>query len=182
MLKEIFLVRHGETQWNVEHRVQGHRDSPLTENGVFQAEKLSDYFKKHEIGFDYAYSSPSGRAYNTAEIILKNKKLQIAKINALQEIDLRAWEEKTRDEIELLDYEQSINFWKHPHLYTPTAGENFYQVQDRAVSELNRIFNEENGARILIVSHAALIKSFIAFVEKREMKNLWKPEFMETPK
>ena len=175
MLKEIFLVRHGETQWNTEHRIQGHGNSPLTENGKQQAGNLAEYFLKHNIKFDCAYSSPSGRAYNTAEIILKNQELPIIKRNTLKEINLQAWEGKTKKEVEGLDYEQSINFWKHPHLYTSTAGENFYQVQDRAVSELNRIFNEENGVRILIVSHAALIKSLIAFIDKREMKNLWKP-------
>jgi phosphoserine phosphatase len=179
MSKEIFLVRHGETQWNIEHRIQGHGNSPLTENGKLQAESLAVYFQKHNIGFDCAYSSTSGRAYNTAKIILKNQKLSIIKRDTLKEINLQAWEGKTKKEVDDLYYEQSMNFWKKPHLYTPVAGENFYQVQDRSVSELNWLLKESNNSKILVVSHAAFIKTIIAFLDKREMKDLWKPPHMK---
>lgn len=63
----IYIVRHGETDWNKEHRVQGHQDIPLNEQGIKDAYVVKEKLK--DINFDMVFSSPLQRAYETAKII-----------------------------------------------------------------------------------------------------------------
>ena len=65
----IYVVRHGQTDWNIEHRIQGHQDIPLNDKGVEEANFLKDELS--DIDFDLVFSSPLKRAYKTAEIITK---------------------------------------------------------------------------------------------------------------
>lgn len=71
----IYLVRHGETEWNIEKRLQGWQDSNLTEKGIEDANALHDHLI--DIKFDAIYSSSSKRAFKTAEIIAGNRKLEV---------------------------------------------------------------------------------------------------------
>lgn len=66
---QLYLVRHGETDWNIEHRAQGHTDIPLNRNGIAQAEKLRDGIKNRGLQFDAVYTSPLQRTLKTAQII-----------------------------------------------------------------------------------------------------------------
>ena len=67
----IYIVRHGETDWNKEHRIQGHQDIPLNDKGRLDAKEAKDKLK--DIKFDVVFSSPLKRAYETAKIITDNK-------------------------------------------------------------------------------------------------------------
>ena len=71
----LYLVRHGETEWNRLKKFQGQQDSDLTETGVEQAKKLGKYLKKENIVIDYLYSSPQKRAYETAELLDCNENI-----------------------------------------------------------------------------------------------------------
>ena len=94
----IFLVRHGETNWNKEGRFQGQINIPLNDNGKDQARKASKYLE--EIDFNKAFSSSMDRPYETAQIILQNKSdLEITKIEKLVEISHGLWEGKLEDDI-----------------------------------------------------------------------------------
>ena len=66
---KLYLMRHGETLFNTQKRVQGWCDSPLTENGILQAEQAKQYFAKKGISFDAVYSSTQERATDTAKIV-----------------------------------------------------------------------------------------------------------------
>lgn len=79
----IFVVRHGETEWNVKKLVQGHKDSPLTENGIKQAKELAKKLKK--IKFDLIFSSDLLRAKRTAEIIAAEHNLTVETTELLRE-------------------------------------------------------------------------------------------------
>ena len=61
MEKVLYLVRHGQTLFNVQHKIQGWCDSPLTDLGIEQAKRVTNYFDSHDICFDHAYSSTSER-------------------------------------------------------------------------------------------------------------------------
>ena len=82
----IYFIRHGETAYNREGRVQGHLDIPLNEKGIFQAEKASDEFKDVEI--DLIYCSPLKRARSTAEIINKFHNVEIVIDDRLIELNM----------------------------------------------------------------------------------------------
>ena len=69
MKKTLYLMRHGQTMFNVQKKIQGWCDSPLTELGIHQAQVAGEYFKKNHITFDHAYSSTSERCCDTLELI-----------------------------------------------------------------------------------------------------------------
>ncbi len=74
-MKTIWLTRHGETQWNTVRRMQGQLNSPLTDNGIRQAEQLAKWLAKEDI--DVIYTSPLERAYKTALILRGNRNIPV---------------------------------------------------------------------------------------------------------
>lgn len=91
----IYLVRHGQTEWNVLHRFQGHMDSPLTKLGIQQAEWLGEALQHDPI--DLIYSSTSNRAFHTAEIIRGNRDVAVTACDEFKEINLGVWEGQHRN-------------------------------------------------------------------------------------
>lgn len=68
-MSRLYLVRHGQTQFNLQHRVQGRCDSPLTERGLEQAHRAALWLSEHGVAPGAVYSSPLGRAFRTAEVL-----------------------------------------------------------------------------------------------------------------
>jgi probable phosphoglycerate mutase len=83
-ITNLYITRHGQTEWNVQGRLQGHLDSPLTELGVIQAEQLADSLVNVE--FDVIYSSPSLRTVRTADMIRGERPIDITIEDKLREI------------------------------------------------------------------------------------------------
>lgn len=171
----LYLTRHGETIWNTEKRMQGWNDSPLTELGVKQAEWLGERLQKEEI--DIIYSSPSGRAFKTAEIVKGTKNVQIIPRDNLREINMGDLEGKSQEYL-VREYESEIyNFWNAPSLYVPNNGETFKEVQDRVVEEIMNIVNENKGKTILVVTHTVVLKCFMAYVNNKPIDKIWDPPY-----
>lgn len=92
-LPELWVLRHGETEWNVAERLQGRLDSPLTPRGVAQAEEQGKILRAQALPADARLlSSPSGRALRTAQIVGRALNRQVRQDPALMEIDLGAWQ------------------------------------------------------------------------------------------
>ena len=118
----IFLVRHGETNWNKEGRFQGQINIPLNNNGKNQAKKASEYL--NEINFNKAFSSSMDRPYETAQIILQNSSnIEITKIKELVEISHGLWEGKLENEIQKQWPELLKNWHEHPEEVIMPSGE-----------------------------------------------------------
>ncbi|MFZ2316422.1 MAG: histidine phosphatase family protein, partial [Trichococcus flocculiformis] len=83
-MKRLYLVRHGETLFNTQGKIQGWSDSPLTERGIKQAQAVRDYFGSEGIRFDHAYSSTSERASDTLELITG---MPYARLKGLKEVN-----------------------------------------------------------------------------------------------
>jgi len=173
----IYLVRHGETEWNIEKRLQGWKDSNLTQKGIEDAEALHDHLT--DIEFDSIYSSTSRRAFKTAEVILGERKLKIIADEKLREIYLGDWEGKTTYEIEQLYPNDYYNFWNAPSLYNPKNSETFIQVQERALKTINKIIDEKKSGNILIVTHGITLKMIMNYFEKQSLENLWETPYIQ---
>ncbi|MGG3279867.1 histidine phosphatase family protein [Paenibacillus solani] len=167
----IYLVRHGQTEWNVQHRFQGHKDSPLTELGIQQAEWLGDALKEDII--DLVYSSTSNRAYHTAEIIRGERNVPITACEEFREINLGVWEGETQERIAKIYPQQLDHFWKNPELFSVQDSETFNEVRARAVNKLIDIIGSNPGASILLVTHTVVVKVLMAHFEGRSMDRLW---------
>ncbi|MBP1989667.1 histidine phosphatase family protein [Paenibacillus eucommiae] len=170
----LFLTRHGETEWNVEGKIQGHQDSSLTLLGKRQASWLRTSLK--EFNFDAIYSSTSQRTYHTAEIIRDKRKLDIYPSDSLKEINMGSWEGQKRSDIESNFPDDHRKFWNTPHLYTPrNEGESFSQLQDRIIPAIKEIVSKHRGGNILIVTHAIALKVIMAYFRGDPLEKLWTP-------
>lgn len=175
---KIYLIRHGQTQWNIERRLQGVGDSPLTEKGKLDAKLLGDRLK--EIDIDIIYSSPSIRAINTSKIIRGKRNIEILLDEDLKEMNIGSWQGKVLDEIRIKCPQEYHSYWNTPHLYIGiNGGENFYQVQKRAISFIENIIRERKYNNILVVSHGDTIKSIITYYQNKPMDMLWEPPMIE---
>ncbi|WP_163192916.1 histidine phosphatase family protein [Clostridium thermarum] len=176
-MTRLYLTRHGETEWNIEGRMQGSKDSPLTELGIRQAMQLGKRLKDTKI--DVVYSSPSGRAYNTAKLILGDRKVNIIPMEELMEMNFGIWEGMTFDVIRKEYKEQYDTFWNTPHLLKDFPGESFEQLKLRGVSAVNKIISENEGKDILIVGHALIVKAIMSHFENLPTEKLLDDRFIQ---
>ncbi len=98
---ELYILRHGQTTWNAEHRIQGSLDSPLTDAGRAHARAQQEILQSRSLDGFTAFSSPQGRARKTAEIALDGILSPIRRDARLAEIRVGAWEGKRRVELDL---------------------------------------------------------------------------------
>lgn len=174
---KIYITRHGQTLWNVEKRMQGWNDSPLTKLGIKQAQCLQQ--RLDDIQIDVIYSSPIKRAYNTAKIVRGTKSIPIITDNRLKELNMGKWEGMLQKDIEDKYKEQLYNFWNEPSKYVPIGGETFQQVKDRGQDFINYLIKKYNDKNILIVTHTMAIKGIMNYIEKSSIKRFWGPPFIE---
>ena len=168
----ILMARHGETRWNLAERMQGQKDSPLTEKGIRQAEILLETLRSriHAGGknrsIKAAWSSCLGRAEKTAQICAKGLNVGLTATEGLNEIALGQWEGLTFAEAEKMSPQQFYNFWHRPSKYVPTAGgETFLQLRKRMLDVLKNIHEKHAGENILVVSHWIAIKTALAALQ-----------------
>ncbi|KAK8840513.1 hypothetical protein M9Y10_030721 [Tritrichomonas musculus] len=171
----IYLVRHGETDYNKTGKLQGWSDIPLNEYGVELAEKTAEGLK--EIEFDLVFSSPFQRSYATTEKIIKNRNLSIQTDDRLKEINLGPNEGDLYEEVRMNENHPLHNFFRKPEDYSPVEGaESIEDVKKRAFDFLNdKIFPlEKKFKSILIVAHGALNRCILNTILDIHDKNFWK--------
>jgi len=166
----IFLVRHGETEWNQLHRLQGNKNSPLTANGIKQAHEVKKLIQQFNI--DKAYVSPLKRAKDTIEILLEDSDLEAVTATDLREINLGPWEGKTQDETALLFPEEHLAFWQKPDEFNLVGAETYKELQNRMVTTIESIFISEKNKNILVVSHWIAIKVVLAHYTSTPLSQL----------
>ena len=157
----LYLVRHGETEWNREGRLQGNGDSPLTENGRRQAAQVREALQS--VAIEQAYVSPLKRAVDTMAIIVAERAVELVVCEPLREISLGPWEGKTRDEVAVTHPDQYRAFVEQPDQMQLDGAETFAALQQRVVGELERLFEQHAGERVLVVSHWMAIKVALAY-------------------
>lgn len=167
----IYIVRHGETDNNYNHRFIGSTDHPLNARGKSQAACLTAPFLK--LPLDAIYSSPRMRAYMTAEAIRGSRDMPIITDDGLAEIHCGEWEGLNRDEIEA-KWPGMIELWQYrpDELHMP-GGETFSEVQNRAVSALVRIVKKENGKCVALACHMLTIQLIMAKLLNVPIREVW---------
>ena len=169
----IFLVRHGETNWNKEGRFQGQIDIPLNENGKNQARKTFEYLKN--ISLNKAFSSSMHRPYETAQIILQHKKdLKIEKIDSLVEISHGLWEGKLESEIREEWPTLLKNWHDKPEEVIMPEGESIKDVSERSIEAFKNICSSQKDNDLtLVVAHDAVNKTLICNILGINYSNIW---------
>lgn len=155
-MKKVFLVRHGQTEWNLQRRTQGVQDSKLTEKGMSDTSFLADKLSHEDI--EVIYSSSLNRAKETATIIANKLKVPVLYDKGLIELNYGHWEGLTIDEIRKRYPEELEKWFAKPHTAVFPKGEQLHKAQERIVSTYLNILNSNQNKNILIVSHSTMIK------------------------
>ncbi len=157
----IYLVRHGETDWNLEMRIQGQTDIPLNASGMDQAKECAMFFRDNT--FDYVYSSALKRAIKTAEIIADGK-LPVKTYPELNERSFGTWETHLWSEIHQQNTglrEQWKLIGKH---YQPPQGESILEMATRVTRRFIEVVDQHSvNDSILIIAHGGPIKAMIGY-------------------
>ena len=167
---KLYIVRHGETEWNVIKRFQGQLNTPLTEKGI---KKLKETGKKlKNILFDQVYTSELGRTVASAEIILnenngyKNNKLELQKLAELNEVYFGVWQGLTYEEVFLKYPEEGNNYFYNVKNYKAenVEAEKLEDALERFLKGINKILDSHESGNILVVTHGTVFEMFMNYV------------------
>ena len=153
---EIILIRHGETEWNSQQRMQGHSNSDLSSVGQAQIQALGQWMKI--VPFDHIYSSDSLRAKQTAEAITQFSGHELKIDLRLREKNLGVFEGLTSEEARERHPEVFRLFKTAGSKYVIDEGESTQQLQDRALEIVNEIRIKHPEERVLLVTHGGFIR------------------------
>lgn len=151
----IIAIRHGETAWNVDTRIQGHLDIPLSANGRWQADRLAVALRDEPIKAIYA--SDLTRAWETAQYVGQVQSLPVIKEIGLRERDFGDFEGKTFAEIEMLLPEQSMRWRKRDPDFYPAGGESLVAMRARVMEAAERLAAQHPGEQIALVGHGGVM-------------------------
>jgi broad specificity phosphatase PhoE len=163
----IFLARHGESDWNVEKRFQGHSDRPLTERGREQAHALADLVGTEKI--DAIYTSPLSRARETAEIVAARAGLEAVALPELREVDTGSWSGLSRSDVETR-FPEGFARWRSGGSGWEN-GESYEEMAKRVIGALRKIAEDHPDDRVLVISHGGPIRAIHAAAEGLAIKD-----------
>jgi probable phosphoglycerate mutase len=155
----LYLVRHGQTDWNAQHRWQGIRDVPLNAVGTAQAEAVASAFRGVQV--DRVYSSDLSRAVSTASGIATAAGVVVQATPTLRERSFGRWEGMTRAEILEQFPEDIAGYEADRDGFRPTGGQSWHEFALSAVAGVESLAAECVGLAIAVVAHGGPIKAFI---------------------
>lgn len=155
MTKTLYLMRHGQTMFNAQHRIQGWCDSPLTDLGKRQAKAAGEYFRTHGITFDHAYCSTSERCSDTLELITD---MPYTRLKGLKEMFYGQLAGES-ERLSCKEPEKSITY------YQQFGGDSSDVVKDRMMAVLQDIMERDGHESVLAVSHGAACFNFLRGIQ-----------------
>ncbi|MCI8614103.1 histidine phosphatase family protein [Parablautia intestinalis] len=163
VILKIYLARHGETDWNIENRIQGQVDTELNEKGRQQAEELARKIAEGEYQIGSIYTSAKKRALETAWIA-GNKLGMVPKVQqGLEEISFGKWEGYRWKQVREL-FPEEYQVWRNNRRYqVPPEGESYQQLLDRLLPALSDIAKKEK-VNALVVTHSAVIMTLLSYL------------------
>ncbi len=170
-MTDLYLIRHGQTKWNLENRIQGNLDSPLTELGLRQARWLFDAYEDCQI--DIIYTSTLDRAYNTAKILRGDRKIDIIRLDELKEINFGEWEGRKFLQLKEEDPEFFNAFRFTPEAFKPIGGETFIEAKERVVDAVSNILENNKGKKVALVIHGAVLKLLMGHFLNLTINQIW---------
>jgi probable phosphoglycerate mutase len=158
----FIIIRHGETEWNAVNREMGQLDSPLTAQGLNQAERLAD--RLLACRFDALYSSDLGRAVQTAKVITRKCSCEVAFDVRLRERHMGIFQGHTPAESEAQFPEERAAYQKKDANYVIPGGESAAQRLQRTVACLDELFRRHPGETIVVITHGGILMGFFEYV------------------
>jgi broad specificity phosphatase PhoE len=166
----LMLVRHGETEWNVQRRFQGQTDVPLSDFGKWQAELIAGRLKSQKI--DALYTSDLKRARETAAAIAEFSRLEIVSEPRLRELKFGILEGMTFDEAQV-QHPEMIAAWLDDFHSTPEGGESIEDFHLRLVSLLEDLKRKHDEQVVLLVAHGGPLSEILRIVLGLSQEKRW---------
>lgn len=164
----LYLVRHGETDWNATERCQGALDIPMNENGLRQARSAGDALQ--HVTFDAAYTSTLGRAQQTAAALIRQSALMATPVAALSELSYGAWHGLRPDE---WPDATAVRWRSDPWSVRFPEGESLALLRDRVIPVLEDIVRRHVGQQVLIASHGHVNRLMLLHLLGDDPNTFW---------
>ena len=167
----LVLVRHGESQWNLENRFTGWIDVPLSEKGIAEAKSAGKKLKKENIIFEKAYTSALKRAQDTLTLMLEElgqQNIPVEKDQALNERHYGDLQGLNKAETAKKFGDEQVKIWRRSYDVAPPNGESLKDTAARTLPYFqNKIMpNITNGKNILVSAHGNSLRSIVMFLDK----------------
>jgi len=175
---DIYLVRHAQTEWDEDRRLQGWRDSPLTLWGREDAKYLANELRNVE--FSQIYSSPLGRALETAKYLKMGRELEVIEFPAFKEMHLGAWEGMVDREVMEKYPEDYFNFMNRPNIFKAQGGEDFEELRQRVNQGLEELISISEGEKLIVVTHPFVIRTILSIVHDYPVDDFWNIPFLKS--
>ncbi len=169
-MTELIIVRHGETQWNVEEVFRGRIDVELNETGLKQAELLAEYLSQRKL--EHVFSSPLKRALRTAQAIADYQRLKVEVTPALIDFNFGDWQGLSLAQVREKFGELYKEWLEHPERVRIPGGESLEEVRRRALGFLESILGYEGS--LVLVSHRVVNKVLICALLGLDNSHFWK--------
>ena len=170
-MAKLYLIRHGETDYNNALRFQGQTDIPLNQKGIEQAEKAADFFR--DIPLQAIYTSTLIRAKTTAEIIAGVKGMEVQETDALREMSFGIWENMNTKDIQKKYAKEWKDFFSSPARITIPQGENMLDVQKRAYPTVQEILDRYPEGDVAFVAHGGIIRVLMCTMLGLDLNRAW---------
>ena len=169
---QLYIVRHGETVWNRDGRIQGHTDVGLSERGIEQATRLAR--RLENVAFDAAYSSDLSRACVTAELVLEGRDVPLHSTPRLREYHKGAFEGLTESELRARFPAEYPGYIAKDLDYAPEGGESTRQVSARMAAIISDIKERHLDDRVLVVGHGGSLRAAMMALLGMSMDANWR--------
>lgn len=170
----LYLIRHGQTDMNTHHMLQGRTDTHLNETGIHQADMAGEFIKKNNIRPDLVMTSPLVRTVETACHVTGLDRDSFITEPLLVEMSFGEYEGK---EVRRLDPVFEHDFFNDPvHVKMPEGAESFEHILKRASDFMDKMFREFGGddkRTAFAFGHGAIIHAILAVIKKKELKDFW---------
>ena len=170
-MAKLYLIRHGETDYNNALRFQGQTDIPLNQKGIEQAEKAADFFR--DIPLQAIYTSTLIRAKTTAEIIAGVKGMEVQETDALREMSFGIWENMNSKDIQKKYAKEWKDFFASPANTKIPQGESMSDVQKRVYPVVQEILDQYPEGDVAFVAHGGIIRVLMCTMLGLDLNRAW---------
>lgn len=169
----LLVVRHGETSWNADSRIQGQTDIPLSPRGEAQARRLQSRLANEQI--TVAYASDLQRAWRTAELALEGRSdIAIVRDPVWRELRFGDWEGLTSAESVARDPDLAAARRRHPASVRPPGGEHLADLQARIAPAIEAIRQRHRGETVLVATHGGVVRTLGCHVLGMDLDLAWR--------
>jgi len=171
-ITKVYLVRHGQTAWNLEEVFRGRADIPLDETGRKEVHLAGEALKDETL--HAIYSSPLSRSMETAENIAKFQNISVTPFDAIIDISYGEWEGKSLKEVQEKFPDLYALWLREPHKVSFPAGESLDEVRSRAMEAVENLVAKHKNENIALVAHRVPNKVICCALLGIDNSNFWR--------